>query len=111
MKSGKTLVELAQELQRQSTTMKDYLPVFAISLLLAALLAKLLGSALRLPAAQSRTLVFSFGTRNSFVVLPLALALPQGMELAAAAIVLQALVELLGMVFCLWWVPQKLLPA
>jgi ACR3 family arsenite efflux pump ArsB len=52
-----------------------------------------------------RTLAFSLGTRNSFVVLPFALALPPGWE-AAVLIVLQSLVELLGMVLCLWALPR-----
>lgn len=81
-------------------------PVFVAFLLLAAALARLLGTIWHLPLAQTRVLAFSFGTRNSFVVLPLALALPPGMELAAAAIVLQSLVELLGMVLFLWWLPR-----
>ena len=46
------------------------------------------------------------GTRNSFVVLPLALSLPAGWELAALVIVLQSLVELFGMLFYLWWLPR-----
>ncbi|MDP3222391.1 MAG: hypothetical protein Q8M96_04570, partial [Rubrivivax sp.] len=50
------------------------------------------------------------GTRNSFVVLPFALSLPAGWELAAVVIVVQSLVELLGMVFFLWWVPRHLFP-
>lgn len=47
--------------------------------------------------AQGRTLLFSLGTRNSFVVLPLVLAWPGAGPLAAAAVVAQALVELTGM--------------
>ncbi len=85
-------------------------PVFVVFLLAAAGAAKLLARALALPADQGRTLAFSLGTRNSFVVLPLALALPPGWELAAVVIVVQSLVELLGMVLLLWWVPQKLFP-
>lgn len=83
-------------------------PVFVVFLLLAALLAKVLTHLLQLPIEQGRTLAFSFGTRNSFVVLPLALALPSGWEIVALVVVLQSLIELLGMVFYLWWVPNKL---
>ncbi len=54
------------------------LPVFVGFLLVAALLARLLTRALRLPMDIGRTLAFSLGTRNSFVVLPFALALPAG---------------------------------
>lgn len=74
----------------------------------AALLAKALSRMFRLPVEVGRTLAFSLGTRNSFAVLPLAVALPGGWEAAAVVIVFQSLVELFGMVFYLWWIPQRL---
>ncbi len=74
----------------------------------AGLLAKALSRMFKLPAAVGRTLAFSLGTRNSFVVLPLAVALPAGWEAAAVVVVFQSLVELFGMVFYLWWIPQRL---
>lgn len=80
-------------------------PVFAVFLLGAALIAKGLARAWRLPTDQGRTLAFTLGTRNSFVVLPIALALPAGWEIAAAVIVAQSLVELFGMLVYLRWVP------
>lgn len=92
----------------------DVLPVViaaALAFLAAALVvAKLIGLAFKFPAAQGRTLAFSFGTRNSFVVLPFALSLPAGWEIAAIVIVMQSLVELLGMVFYLWFIPRILFP-
>jgi arsenite transporter len=83
-------------------------PLYVLFLLLAALIAKGLASLLALPAEQGRTLAFSLGSRNSFVVLPLALSLPAGWEIAAIVIVLQSLVELFGMLFYLWWLPNTL---
>lgn len=76
----------------------------------AGLLAYVLARFFRLPTLQGRVLAFSFGTRNSFVVLPLALALPPSYDLAVVAIVFQSLVELLGMGVYLWWVPKRLFP-
>lgn len=84
------------------------LPVFAGFLLVAALIARLLTQVLRLPMTSGCTLAFSLGTRNSFVVLPFALALPAGWEATAVIIVFQSLVELFGMVFYLWWLPNRL---
>ncbi|QCO67034.1 arsenic resistance protein [Luteimonas yindakuii] len=81
-------------------------PLFAGYLVAAAMIAKVLGSGFRLPARHGRTLCFSLGTRNSFVVLPLALALPDGWAVAAVVIVTQSLVELLGMLAYLRWVPR-----
>ena len=83
--------------------------IFVTYLVVAALLGKLLGRLFKLPTNSARTLVFSFGTRNSFVMLPIALALPSGWQAAVVVIVFQSLVELFGMVAYLRWVP-KLLP-
>ena len=55
-----------------------------------------------LPPAAARTLIFSLGTRNSFVVLPLALALSAPWQTAVVVFVFQSLVELFGMVAYLW---------
>lgn len=73
-------------------------------------LARFVARRFGLAVAEQRTIIFSAGTRNSFVVLPLALALPPGWELAAAIIVLQSLVELAAMLAYLWWVPSQLVP-
>ncbi|MCS6772848.1 MAG: arsenic resistance protein [Anaerolineae bacterium] len=86
------------------------LVVFGSYLLVAATLARVLASLFKLPTRQGRVLAFSFGTRNSFVVLPLALALPVSFELAVVAVVFQSLVELIGMAGFLWLVPRKLFP-
>lgn len=83
-------------------------PLYLVFLVLAALFARVIANTARLPINQARTLAFSLGTRNSFVVLPLALSLPAGWEIAAVVILLQSLIELFGMVFYLWWVPRSL---
>ncbi|MCL3861585.1 bile acid:sodium symporter [Actinotalea sp. K2] len=81
-------------------------PVFVAFLVAAVITAKLLAVTLSLPPDQGRTLAFGLGTRNSFVVLPFALALPEGFEVVAVVIVVQSLVELLGMTFFVWWIPR-----
>lgn len=91
-----------------TNTLMKVVPVFVLFLVAAALLAKGIALQLRLPAEQGRTLAFSMGTRNSFVVLPLALLLPAGWELAAVVIVVQSLVELFGMLVYIWAVPRYL---
>lgn len=88
--------------------LQKVLPVFVLFLMAAALLAKGIAMQLRLPEAQARTLAFTMGTRNSFVVLPLALLLPAGWELAAVVILVQSLVELFGMVAYVWVIPRHL---
>jgi len=101
----------ADAVAQAAVQLAGVVPAFVLFLVLAALLAKFLARSFGLPADQGRTLAFSFGTRNSFVVLPLALSLPAGWETAALVIVAQSLVELFGMVAYLWVVPRRLFPA
>lgn len=54
---------------------------------------------------MGRTLTFSLATRNSFVMLPLVLSLPEVWR-AAVVIVFQPQVELFGMVVYLHWLPR-----
>ncbi|TDT30853.1 arsenic resistance protein [Naumannella halotolerans] len=62
----------------------------------------------RLPAADGRALIFSGVTRNSLVVLPLALALPQSLSMAPLVVVTQTLVELVAMVIMVRLLPRVL---
>lgn len=87
-------------------TLPPLLLIFSAYLVAAALVGKLLSEAFQLPGARGRTLVFSFGTRNSFVVLPFALALPELWAPAVVVIVFQSLVELFGMTAYLKWLPR-----
>ena len=84
--------------------------VYVAFLVVAAALGLALARLLGLEPGAGRVLVFSMGTRNSFVVLPIALALPAGFEIAVVVVVLQSLVELFGMVAYLRLVP-RLIPS
>ena len=83
--------------------------VFALYLVAAALIGKYLSRLFQLAPPAGRTLVFSLGTRNSFVMLPLALSLPDAWGSAVVVIVFQSLVELFGMLVYLRWVPRHLI--
>ena len=85
--------------------------VFFAFLLIAGFLSIVLSKIFSLPTDQGRVLAFSLGSRNSFVVLPLALSLPSSFELTVVVIVFQSLVELFGMAAYIWWVPKKLYPS
>ncbi|MDP2729330.1 MAG: hypothetical protein Q8O55_02450 [Dehalococcoidales bacterium] len=84
--------------------------VFTLYLIIAATLSRLIALFFGLEPEAGRTLAFNMGTRNSFVILPLALALPAGWEAAVAVIVLQSLIELSGMLVYLWLIPKRLFP-
>ncbi|MCE1118233.1 MULTISPECIES: arsenic resistance protein [Pseudomonas] len=73
------------------------LPVYVGFALLAPLLGWVAARLLRLSTGEARAVTFSAATRNSLVVLPLALALPEPIRaLAAAAVICQTLVELVS---------------
>ncbi|WP_028631748.1 arsenic resistance protein [Pseudomonas parafulva] len=70
-------------------------PVYLAFAVLAPLIGWATARLMRLPVPQQRSMMFSASTRNSLVVLPLALALPEPLRtLAAAAVITQTLVEL-----------------
>ncbi|WP_224269207.1 arsenic resistance protein [Haloprofundus salinisoli] len=85
-------------------------PVYVAFLVVMPVLGRLAAGALRMDTGESRALVFTSVTRNSLVVLPLALALPAGYRLAPAVVVTQTLVELTGMVALTRIVPTWLVP-
>lgn len=85
-------------------------PVYVAFLVVMPLLGRLAAGLLGMDVGESRALVFTSVTRNSLVILPLALALPSGYALAPAVVVTQTLVELSGMVVLTRVVPGWLVP-
>ena len=88
------------------------IPVYIGFVLLAPLMGALASRLFALPAVTARAVAFSASTRNSLVVLPLALALPEDVRgLAATAVVLQTLVELIGELIYVRLIPRWIWPA
>lgn len=88
------------------------IPVYVGFLVLAPLMGMLASRVFALPAATARAVTFSASTRNSLVVLPLALALPEEVRgLAATAVILQTLVELIGELLYIRLIPALVWPA
>ena len=88
------------------------IPVYVGFLLLAPLMGVLASRLFALPAATARAVTFSASTRNSLVVLPLALALPEDVRgLAATAVILQTLIELVGELIYVRLIPKWVWPA
>jgi ACR3 family arsenite transporter len=81
-------------------------PLYAGFLVVMAALGIGAGRIFRLDVPATRALVFSGATRNSLVVLPLALALPASLSLAPVVVVTQTLVELIGMVIFVRLIPR-----
>lgn len=111
---GATLfVVIASQLPRVQDSINQIavvVPVYIAFLVIMPLLGRLAAGLFQMDVGESRALVFTSVTRNSLVVLPLALALPAGYGLAPAVVVTQTLVELTGMVVLTRVVPTWLLP-
>lgn len=106
------LVVIASQLPRVYDSIGQIaavVPVYVAFLVVMPLLGRLAAGLFRMDVGESRALVFTSVTRNSLVILPLALALPSGYELAPAIVVTQTLVELTGMVVLTRVVPGWLL--
>jgi arsenite transporter len=88
------------------------IPVYVGFLVLAPLMGMLAAHLFALPAATARAVTFSASTRNSLVVLPLALALPEDVRgVAATVVILQTLIELVGELIYIRLVPALVWPA
>lgn len=83
---------------------------FVAYLVAAPLLGALAARAARLQPPAARAVALSATARNSFVVLPLALGLPEGAALAAATVATQTVVELAGLTALVRLVPRALVP-
>lgn len=80
------------------TTLLLVVPIYVAFLVVMVPLGILAARVARLDVPASRAVDFSGATRNSLVVLPLALALPEPLAIAALVVVTLTLVELVGMV-------------
>jgi ACR3 family arsenite transporter len=86
------------------------IPLYVAYMIIAPLLARAAARWFRLGVGAGRALVFSAGTRNSLVVLPLALALPEPWATTAAAVIVtQTIVELVGELIYIRLVPRLIL--
>lgn len=94
----------------QALTLLRLVPLYTAFAVAAVVVGLLAARVARLDVPATRAAVFSATTRNSLVVLPLALALPSPLALAPLAVVTQTLVELLALVVLVRLVPV-LVPA
>lgn len=103
---GSQIVDVSTQLGRLATVIPLFI-AFAAVMLGVGIAA---GRLARIDPAGIRALVFSGTTRNSLVVLPLALALPQAFALTPLVVVTQMLVELGVMVAFVRVVPRLVPP-
>lgn len=92
----------------QALALLRVVPLYVVFLVVMVPLGVLAARIARLDVPGARAVVFSGATRNSLVVLPLALALPEPLSFAALVVVTQTLVELVGMVIYVRLIPRLL---
>ncbi|MFJ1704034.1 bile acid:sodium symporter [Kitasatospora sp. NPDC088346] len=103
------LVVVASQVPRLGGSLGDVaavIPCYVLFLLVMAFAGRAVARLFRLGSPAARAVVFTGATRNSLVVLPLALALPGDLAVAAVVVVTQTLVEVLGMVAYVRLVPR-----
>lgn len=88
----------------------NVIPIYAAFLIIMPWISRIIAKLFQLETGAARTLIFSASTRNSLVVLPLALSLPpEWATIAAAVIVTQTMVELAGELIYIRLVPSVVL--
>lgn len=107
------LVVVASQIGKLSTYMDlliKVIPIYIAFMIIMPLVSRIIAKRFKLDTGAGRALIFSGSTRNSLVVLPLALALPDEVStLVAAVIVTQTIVELAGELLYIRIVPNLLI--
>lgn len=85
-------------------------PVYVAFLVAMAVVGVVASRAFGLATKEGRALIFTGATRNSLVVLPLALVLSAAFDLTPAVVVTQTLVELAGLLVYMRLVPAWVFP-
>ncbi|MBR2563922.1 MAG: arsenic resistance protein [Paenibacillus sp.] len=86
------------------------IPIYATFLIIMPFISRFIAKFFQLNTGAGRALIFSAATRNSLVVLPLALSLsPEWATIAAAVIVTQTIIELAGELIYIRLVPKVIL--
>ncbi len=98
------------EVGAEAVRLLRLVPLYAAWVVLAVAAGLLVSRVARLDVPATRAATFSVTTRNSLVVLPLALALPEALAIAPLAVVTQTMVELVAMVVLVRVLP-RLTPA
>ena len=92
------------------TTIMNVIPIYIAFLIIMPWISRIIATLFQLDTGAGRALIFSAATRNSLVVLPLALSLPpEWATIAAAVIVTQTMVELAGELLYIRLVPRVIL--
>lgn len=83
------------------------IPIYVLFHIVSPVFSRIISAVFRIGPSEGRALIFSAGTRNSLVVLPLALTLPGEMAtIAASVIITQTMIELIAELMYIKVVPN-----
>ncbi|MCI3986024.1 arsenic resistance protein [Bacillus vallismortis] len=106
-------VVVASQIGKLSTHMDliiKVIPIYIAFMIIMPIISRFIAKWFKLDIGSGRAIIFSGSTRNSLVVLPLALALPDELStLVAAVIITQTIVELVGELIYIRAVPNLLM--
>lgn len=100
------IAAVAPQLESALRAATSALPYYLAYAMAAPLLGLAVARGFGLPAPAQRAVGFATATRNSLVVLPLALAVPNALPMIPAVIVTQTLVELIAMLVYIPLMPR-----
>ncbi|SFP99385.1 Arsenite efflux pump ArsB, ACR3 family [Nitrosomonas cryotolerans] len=100
------IAAVVPQLQSAINVVLQVIPIYIAFAAIAPFLGWLVGRLFRLDVPAGRAIAFSAGTRNSLVVLPLALAVPGAIPVLPAIVVTQTLVELISELIYIRLIPK-----
>ncbi|TAL59641.1 MAG: arsenic resistance protein [Legionella sp.] len=87
-------------------TVYKIIPIYIVYAIAAPLIGWYLSSLFHLDVPSKRAIAFSAGTRNSLVILPLAMAVPNALPVIPAVVITQTLIELFSELFYVWGIAK-----
>lgn len=100
------IATVVPQLGTATDAVMQVIPIYIAFAVLAPLTGWLMGRLFRLDAPAGRAIAFSAGTRNSLVILPIALAVPGAIPVLPAIIVTQTLIELVSELIYVRLIPK-----
>ena len=100
------VASVVPQLGPASSAVVTVIPFYIVFAILAPLIGWNVSRIFRLAPGAGRAIAFSAGTRNSLVILPLALAVPGAIPILPAIIVTQTLVELISELFYVHYIAK-----
>ena len=100
------IASVIPSLKGQTVTVLQVIPIYIAFAILAPVVGWIIGRLFQLNVPANRALMFSSSTRNSLVILPLALAIPGYNSVIPVIIITQTLIELISQLVYIKIIPK-----